>query len=86
MPVAMDENGIWVGDGKGGMKKAEVTVTHVEIGLPGQHITIDDEKGIKINRDQETGKLAIHADSVIVNNQEKTRRSIFERIFKRKEG
>ena len=86
MPVAVDENGIWVGDGKGGMKRAEPTVTHIEIGLPGQKITIDDEKGIIIEKDQETGTLNIHADSIVIGKDIKPKRSFFERLFRRKEG
>jgi hypothetical protein len=86
MPVAMDENGMWVGDGKGGMKRAEPTVTHIEIVLPGQNISINDENGIVIEKDQETKMLNIRAESIVINTEIKPKRSIFERIFKRKEG
>jgi hypothetical protein len=77
---------MWVGDGKGGMKRANPTITHIKIGLPGQNITIDDEKGITIEKDQETGMFNIHAESILINNETKPKRSFFERLFRRKEG
>jgi len=86
MPISFDSDGIKVGDGKGGMKRIEPTVTHIEIGLPGQNITIDDENGIIIEKDQETGMLNIHAESMTVCKDPKPKRSIFERLFRRKEG
>jgi len=86
MPVSIDENGIWVGDGKGGMKRAEPTITHIGIGLPGQNISIDDESGIIIEKDQETGMLNIHAESIVVGKEIIPKKSIFERLFRRKEG
>ena len=31
MPITIDSDGIWVGDGRGGMKRIEPTLTRIEV-------------------------------------------------------
>lgn len=72
MPISMDADGMWVGDGHGGMKLVQPTVTHIEIEVPGQeHIVIDDPNGIVIENDQETGMPVVHAESMTIASEAK---------------
>ena len=87
MPISIDEHGIWVGDGKGGMKLSDAKPTHLEITIPGlEHIVIDDANGIRIEKDPVTGMPIVHAESMVVASEQKPRRNIFQRLFRRKEG
>lgn len=87
MPVSIDANGIWVGDGKGGMKLAEPTVTRMEFGVPGvEHIIIEDKNGIVVEEDPATGRPIVHAESITIASEQKPPRNLFQRLFRRKEG
>jgi len=85
MPITIDFDGIWVGDGRGGMKRIEPTLTRIEIKPPGEHIVIEDEKGIVIEKNPVTGELIIHADSINIASEQKPRQNILKRLFGSKE-
>lgn len=72
MPVSIDGNGFWVGDGHGGMVHIQPTVTKIDIEVPGQeHIAIADENGIVIEKDSETGQPIVHAESITIASEAK---------------
>jgi len=85
MPISIDADGMWVGDGNGGMVRVQPTVTKIEIEVPGQeHIVIKDENGIDIEMDPETGQPIIHADSITIASESKPK-NILKRLFRHKE-
>lgn len=87
MPVSITGDGVYVGDGKGGLKKIEPTITRVEITVPGlEHIIIQDQKGIIFGIDPETGLPSVNAESMTVASEHKRKPNFFERFFRGKEG
>ena len=85
MPVSMTGDGMYIGDGKGGMKRIIPTVTHIEVEIPGQeHIIMDDPNGIIIENDPETGIPNVHAESITIASETKPK-NLFQKLFRRKE-
>ncbi len=85
MPISIDGDGMWVGDGHGGMKLVQPTVTHIELEVPGrEHIVIDDPNGINIEKDSETGMPIVHAESITIASEAKPK-NIWQRLFRHKE-
>ena len=77
MPISFVDGQIL--DGKG--NPAEHTVTRIKIGLPGEEIVIEDEKGIEISKDPETGLPQVRADNIKISSEQKPI-NIFSRFFK----
>ena len=85
MPISITNDGIYVGDGKGGMKRIEPTVTHIELEIPGQeHIVIDDPNGITIEKDPETGMPNVHAETMTIASEAKPK-NLLQKLFRHKE-
>lgn len=64
-------------DGKG--DPIPHTVTKIKIGLPGEEIRIEDESGIEISKDPETGQTLIKAEKIEISSEKKP--SIFRKWF-----
>jgi hypothetical protein len=85
MPISITGDGIYVGDGQGGMQRIEPTVTHIEIGVSGlEHIVIDDQNGIMIETDPETGMPIVHAESMTIASELKPKH-FWQSWFRHKE-
>jgi len=67
MPISADGGQFF--DGKG--NPIPHTVTKIKIGLPGEEIKIEDESGIEISKDPETGQTLVKAEKIEISSEKK---------------